>query len=282
MAGAHARVVRRPGRRGGAVVSADIMTVAIEAAREAGHLLLNGYGSGHGIETKHDHSLVTEYDRQSEALIVSKIREAFPRHSVMGEEGSRGGSDAEYCWIIDPLDGTHNFIRQIGHFGVSIGVTRGDEFIAGVIYLPREHEFYAAEKGNGAYCNEKPIRVSGVATLSKCSMCFDSSLRANPPLLTAVLADVSSRVFNLRIFGSSVRTLTYVADGRMDASLEFDDAPWDFAAGVALIQEAGGMATRLDGGQLTPRDHGYIASNGRVHDALISHLATHMGSAPRT
>ncbi len=253
----------------------DHLTTAIDAAREAGAILLEGYGKVEGLQVKADRSLVTRYDQLSEEVVVSRIRSAFPGHRVLAEEGSEGASTGEYCWVVDPLDGTHNFIRQIGHFGVSIGLVRGDEFVAGVIYLPREDELYAAEKGSGAVRNGEAIHVSRVDDISKATLCFDSSIRYDPVLIPAVLSDIGARVFNLRIFGSSVRTLTHLAEGKVDASLEFDDKPWDFAAGAALVLEAGGEMTTLNGAPLSIRDRGYVASNGLVHQSLRECVASH-------
>ncbi len=242
----------------------DVMAVATSVAREAGAVLLECYGGELQIEAKHDKSLVTKVDRESERIIVERIRKEFPEHRILAEEGSIGGSSNEYCWVVDPLDGTHNFIRQLGNFGVSIGIVYGGEYAAGAIYLPLEDALYAAEKGGGAYRNERPIRVSSAKALSQCSLCFDSSIRSDPERITAVMRHIGVRVFNLRMFGSSVRTLTYLAEGKIDAVLEFDDSPWDFAAGMALLREAGGAASELRGGPLTLQSCGYVASNGRV------------------
>lgn len=257
----------------------DIITVAIEAAQEAGRVLLEGYGKVAEIETKADRSLVTQYDRRSEKIIVARIREAFPKHRILAEEGAVGASTGEYCWVIDPLDGTHNFIRQIGHFGVSIGVVLDGEFVAGVINLPREHEFYVAEKGSGAFRNELPIHVSSCSDLKSCSMCFDSSMGDDPAVAASMLAEFSRNIFNFRVFGSSVRTLTYIAEGKIDFSVEFDDHPWDFAAGAALISEAGGSITTFGNKPLPIERHGYIASNTVVHRQVLDIVGTYHSQA---
>ncbi|MBD3241596.1 MAG: inositol monophosphatase, partial [Chitinivibrionales bacterium] len=163
---------------------------------------------------------------------------------------------------------THNFIRGLGNFGVSIGLARGGELVAGVIYMPLENELYRAEMGAGAFRNDTRIHVSGTDTIARCSLCFDSSIRYDPDRITAVLRRVGTRVFNLRMFGSSVRALTYLAEGRVDAAVEFDDRPWDFAAGMALLGEAGGQVHALDGGPLSLDKRGYVASNGLIHKEL--------------
>jgi len=259
----------------------DIMRVAVSAAREAGGVLLEGYGAAKGVRVKPDGSLVTLWDKRVERLVVRRIRGAFPSHGILAEEGSTGGRGSEYCWVIDPLDGTHNFIRGAGHFGVSIGVTRAGEFVAGVVNLPREKELYVAELGSGAWRNGKRIHVSRFRRLDQCSLCFDSSMRYAPDLMSAVMRDLGCRVFNLRMFGSSVRTLTSLAEGAVDAAVEFDDRPWDFAAGVVLIREAGGAVWALDGGRLTTSHRGYVATNGHVQKALWRIVDKHARGARR-
>ncbi len=259
---------------------ADHVAVAAEAAREAGALLLRSYGTDLAVEAKEDNSLVTQIDRQSEGLIVDRLRTSFPGYRILAEEGSVGASSGEYCWIVDPLDGTHNFIRGLGNFGVSIGLARGDELVAGVICMPLEDQLYRAERGAGAYRGDTRIEVSRVDTIDRCSLCFDSSIRYDPDRITATLRRVGTRVFNLRMFGSSVRTLTYLAEGRVDAAVEFDDRPWDFAAGMALLQEAGGRVNALDGGRLSLEKRGYVASNGLIQKELQALVSESLNTAP--
>jgi myo-inositol-1(or 4)-monophosphatase len=146
---------------------ASPLETAVAAAREAGQVLLEGYGTDLAVESKGDSSLVTRVDRESEDLVVSHIRRVFPEHRILAEEGSQGAAASEYCWVIDPLDGTHNYIRQAGEFGVSIGLVQGDEFVVGVIYLPTSDDLYAAERGSGAFHNGERMRVSSLAELSE-------------------------------------------------------------------------------------------------------------------
>ena len=143
------------------------------------------------------------------------------------------------------MDGTHNFIRDINIFGVSIGILCDSEFVAGVIYMPKDDELYVSEKGSGAYKNGNRIRVSKTDNLKECSLSFDSSLRYQPDIMLKVLGELAMESFNVRMLGSSVRVLSYVAEGNLDYSVEFFDQPWDFAGGVCLIEEAGGKITAL-------------------------------------
>jgi myo-inositol-1(or 4)-monophosphatase len=247
----------------------EILTVCTEAAKAAGEFLRTNFGKVNiNIEIKADQSLVTNLDKEAERIIIDKITRKFPNHGIIGEESGQVGTEKEYMWIIDPLDGTHNFIRQINMFGVSIGVVHQGSFVAGVVYLPVFEELYVAEKDSGAYKNNQRINVSGYKDLEECTVSFDSSIRSAPELKLKVLHDLSVKAFNIRMFGSSARQLTYLAEGKLDAIIEFDDHPWDFAAGACILEEAGGKITNLQGGVLTHKDHGFLASNGRVHQQI--------------
>lgn len=249
----------------------DIITVCIEAAKEAGEFLRSNFGKEiASIETKADQSLATNLDKEAERLIVDRIKRKFPAHGIIGEERGRDGGDScDYLWIIDPLDGTHNFIRGISIFGVSIGVVRGDHFIAGVVYHPVSDELYVGEKGNGAYKNQQRIFVSPNKDLQEATINFDSSLKTNRDQKLRVLRDLAAKAFNIRMLGATSRQMTYLAEGKMEAVIDFEDHPWDFAAGACIIEEAGGKLTNIEGGELTYRHHGYIASNGLIHPEIL-------------
>ncbi|OPX29523.1 MAG: hypothetical protein B1H08_03655 [Candidatus Omnitrophica bacterium 4484_171] len=249
-----------------------MINLAIEAAREAGKFLFDNFGKVKEIYTKGDRNLATELDRKAEEMIAGRIKTKYPAHGILGEEKERKELDNEWLWIIDPLDGTHNFIRGIDIFGVSIGIVHNNEFVAGVIYMPKDDELYSAESGSGAYKNSSPIHTSERSSLEDCSISFDSSIRYNPKRTLDVLNRVSVDVFNIRMFGSSVRTLTYVAEGKLDFAIEFHDRPWDFAGGVAIVREAGGRFSDLKGKPPTPKTIGYIASNGIIHSQVLNNF----------
>ncbi len=246
----------------------EIIDVAIEAANDAGKFLLANFGKVSQIESKGDRNFATNLDREAENMIISRIKEEFPDHGIIAEESGSSAVDKDYLWIIDPLDGTHNFMRDINIFGVSIGILYKQEFISGVIYMPQDDELYTAQKGCGAHKNGKRIFVSNTDTLKECSISFDSSIRYSPDIMLKVLGDLASEVFNVRMFGSSARTLAYIAEGKLDFSVEFHDRPWDFAGGVSIIEEAGGKSVDLSGSALTYKTIGYIASNAKVHDKV--------------
>lgn len=250
----------------------DHIAVASEAARIAGEMMKSRFGAFGNVEHKADRTLVTEVDKKSERIIMEALLSAFPDHGILGEEfGERAGSSA-YTWIIDPLDGTHNYIRGIPVYGVSIGLRRGDEIVAGVIYLPTEDLLYCAEKGAGARRNGEPIRVSNCANMDECACTFDSGLRVNTERKVATLRKIASRVFNVRMSGSSARNLTFLAEGTVDMVVEFDDRAWDFAAGFSLVNEAGGRWTNHEGGPFGGDRTAYVATNGLLHSAAVDTL----------
>jgi len=246
----------------------ELLNLAIDSAKEAGKHLLNNFGKINTIESKGDRNLATNLDKEAEKIIIDYIKRKFPEHGVLAEEGGSFNLDKDYIWIIDPLDGTHNFIRNIDIFGVSIGVVYKDEFVIGVIYMPKDDELYFAEKNNGAYKNSKKISVSNKTNLKECSISFDSSIRYSPDIMLSALNRFSKEVFNIRMFGSSARVLSYVAEGKLDFAIEFFDRPWDFAGGVCLIEEAGGRFSNLLGEKITYRTIGYIASNSSAYKTV--------------
>ncbi len=246
-----------------------MVNLAVEVAKEAGNFLLENFGKVKEIQSKGDRNLATEVDRKAEDIIVEKIKKVYPAHGILGEEKERKNLDNEWLWIIDPLDGTHNFIRNIDIFGVSIGLVYKNEFVLGVIYMPKDDEMYVGEKNNGAYKNGKRIYTSEKSILKECSVSFDSSIRYSPGRMLSVLEKVAREVFNIRMFGSSARILSYVAEGKLDFAIEFHDRPWDFAAGVTLIKEAGGQFTDLKGFPPTPKTIGYIASNSAIYPQVL-------------
>ena len=257
----------------------DIVNLGIECAREAGIFLLNNFGKITSIESKGDRNFATNLDKEAENMIIDKIKTKFPQHGILAEESGSRDIEKDYLWIIDPLDGTHNFIRDINIFGVSIGVIYKQKFIAGIIYMPGEDELYVGEKRNGSYKNDKKIQVSSVSELKDCSISFDSSIRYSPAVMLDTLGSLAREVFNVRMFGSSVRVLSYIAEGKLDFAVEFHDRPWDFAGGVCIIEEAHGKLISLNDTPLTYKTIGYIASNAKIHDSVkkivFSHLKNH-------
>lgn len=252
-----------------------MLDLAIAAAREAGALLRERSGKAEHIERKagEETNLVTELDRRSEAIIIRMIRERYPDHEVLAEESGRNTHTSEYRWIIDPIDGTTNFAQGLPIFAVSIGLEKNGVIVAGVVYDPTRDEMFTAEKGKGAFLNGRAIRVSTTSRLIDSTLAtgfpYDiRSNRGNVAHFTNFLYEARA----LRRLGSAAIDLCYVACGRLDGYWELSLNPWDMAAGVLLVEEAGGRFTDLEGGPGTIYGKTLLTSNGRIHDAMVEIL----------
>lgn len=242
--------------------------LAIKAAKEAGKILKVHFGRTIQVRSKGERSLVTDIDLKAEEKIVDLIKKNYPEDNILSEETGYQTFDSDFKWIIDPLDGTHNYIRGMENFGTSIALAYKNQVILGVIYLPMSDELYFAEKGKGAFLNQRKINVSR-RVLDQTTMIYDSTIRLNKGPMLKYLDKLVDEVFNIRMFGSTVRGLTYVAEAKADLEVEYNDKPWDFAAGLLLVEEAGGKATDLKGKKWTLHSKGYIASNGRIHSQVL-------------
>ena len=251
---------------------------AAEIAREAGALLKGFYERGVATEYKGDVDLVTEADRASEALILSRLKTEFPGHGVYGEEGTREALDAEFRWYVDPLDGTTNFAHGFPVFCVVLGCERrvlelaaeaDGEMVAGVIYDPLRDEMFLAEKGKGATLNGRPIAVSKTLKLQEALTAtgFPSHKRHRSPNVH-FYQEITLRSHGVRRAGSAALDLAYVACGRLDGFWEFNLNPWDTSAGVLLVAEAGGRVTHFDGGDFTLDSRETLATNGLIAGEL--------------
>ena len=241
--------------------------LAIAAAKEAGKILLENFGKIKRVDSKGVRDLVSNVDIASEKRIIELIKAQYPDHSILCEESEGDITDSDYKWIVDPLDGTHNYVYGISTYGISIALEYKGELIMGVINLPRSGEIYWAEKGKGAYCNGERIRVSN-RTMEETMVIFDSTLHPDAAR-TDFLSTLVNETFGLRISGSAVWNLTRVATGAADLIVEYGDMPWDFAAGGLMVEEAGGKLTTLDGDKWSPYIQGYLASNGKIHDEVM-------------
>ena len=248
----------------------DLLTPMQELAREAGSLLLSYFGKV-AIEYKGDVDLVTEADRRSEELIVGRIRKQWPQHDVMGEEGSRRETGSDFRWYVDPLDGTTNFAHGYPVFCISIALEHKGERIAGVIYDPTRDEMFAAEKGSGAVLNGRPIQVSRTRRLAESLVAtgFPSHKRHKNPNIH-FYHQITLRSHGVRRAGSAALDLCCVSCGRYDAFWEFNLNPWDTAAGVLLVEEAGGEVTNFTGGPFQISSREVMATNSQVHQELLA------------
>jgi myo-inositol-1(or 4)-monophosphatase len=250
--------------------SQDLISPMQSIGREAGALLMDFFHQQVKIEYKGDADLVTVADRKSEALILERIRKQFPTHDVMGEEGTRIESGSDYKWYVDPLDGTTNFAHGFPVFCVSLAVEYRGRRVAGVIYDPTRDEMFAAELGKGALLNGQPIHVSATSRLAECLVGtgFPSQKRHKSPNIY-FYHQLTLRTHGVRRAGSAALDLCNVACGRFDGFWEFNLNPWDTAAGVLIVEEAGGRVTNFSGGPFRLDSRETLASNGLVHDALI-------------
>jgi myo-inositol-1(or 4)-monophosphatase len=240
-------------------------------AREAGALLMSYFDRHIKIEYKGEVDLVTAADRASEKLIVERLKEKWPEHGIVGEEGTRSHTGAEFRWFVDPLDGTTNFAHGYPVFCVSIALARqDDELEVGVLYDPTRDEMFSAERGSGATLNGRAIDVSQTTRLAEAILGtgFPSHKRHKNPNIY-FYHQITLRSHGVRRAGSAALDLANVAAGRYDGFWEFNLNPWDTAAGVLIVQEAGGKVTRFDGTPFRLDSREVLASNGLIHDEVV-------------
>jgi myo-inositol-1(or 4)-monophosphatase len=242
-----------------------------EIAREAGALLMEFFHRRVKIEYKGEADLVTEADRSSEKLILQRIRAYWPHHEVIGEEGARIETGSDYRWYVDPLDGTTNFAHGFPVFCVSLGLAFRGKRKAGVLYDPTRDELFAAELGKGAYLNRQKIEVSKTAKLAQSLVAtgFPSHKRHKNPNIY-FYHQLTLRTHGLRRAGSAALDLACVASGRFDGFWEFNLNAWDTAAGILIVEEAGGKVTGFQGQPLEITDRDVMASNGLIHAELVN------------
>ncbi|OGI68386.1 hypothetical protein A2738_00665 [Candidatus Nomurabacteria bacterium RIFCSPHIGHO2_01_FULL_42_15] len=249
------------------------LETAILAALEAGKVLEKYFETEILKDFKEDKSIVTLADKESEEIIKKIIFGAFPEHSILGEEtGMNGerGKESEYVWHVDPVDGTRNFANGIPLFAVSIALERKGEIIVGVVYNPATHSLFYAEKGSGAYLNDNKIFVSKDNT--------DHAIVTVSPgkerhIILELYHDLPKVVRSVRNLGATALELAYVARGGLEANIQLGrNVSYDFAAGVFLVQEAGGKITNLDGSSWKFPENHLIASNGVFHDMLVDEV----------
>ncbi len=248
----------------------SFVETAVEIAREAGDLLSTYFERRVAVESKGEHDIVTEADRASEKLVVSRLRSAFPSHDIVAEEGGGHTNGSEYRWYVDPLDGTTNFAHSFPIFNVTLALERGEELIAGVILDPTRKEVFAAERGSGATLNGQPIRVSSVDRLEQTLVATGfPSRKRHKNINVHFYHQLGMRTHGVRRAGAAALDLAYVACGRLDAFWEFKLQPWDMAAGILIVEEAGGVCSDMKGELRSLRGPHLLADNGLVHRSII-------------
>ncbi len=248
---------------------ASYLETCIEIAREAGAVLAQYFDRNIGFEYKGSHDLITAADRASEALVIERLRAHYPSHAIVGEEsGSHEGSSG-YCWYVDPLDGTTNFAHGFPFFNVTLALEYEGELIAGVIFDPIRQELFAAEHGGGAYLNNRRISVSAVKKMEESLLATGfPSWRRHRDINVHFFHQAAMVSHGVRRAGAAAIDLAYVACGRMDAYWEFGLNPWDVAAGILIVNEAGGRVTDMRGVPNRLGKPHILASNGAIHDQI--------------
>ncbi len=255
-----------------------MLDVAIQAAREAGKYLKYNIGKVKTVEVKEGEvrNLVSDIDKGSERMIIETIRRHFPSHAILAEEGGGSQTGSEYTWVIDPLDGTTNYLHGVPIYCVTIGLMHKGELIAGAIYDLNRDELFTAEKGSGAFLNGKKLNVSGVDSLigSVLVTGFPYDIATNPGNAVQHFVYFLMEAQGIRRLGSAALDLSYVAAGRLDGFWEGRLNPWDMAAGVLLVTEAGGTVTDFSGRPIDIFKKEVLASNGLIHNAMLRGLSS--------
>jgi len=254
-----------------------VLQIAEATARAAGVLLMDGFGREKEIRTKSSAvDFVTQFDLAAEALIMERLREAFPDHGFVGEEGTDEAGTQPYVWYIDPLDGTNNFSHGFPVFCVSLALYEGRRPLAGVVFDPTRDECFTAAADRGAFLarpgERVRLRVSEATSLDRSLLATGFPYDAHTSSLDngAYVARFVKHAFGLRRAGSAALDMAYVAAGRLDGYWEFKVSPWDVAAGVLLVREAGGTVTLIDNPPADGNKLHILASNGRIHEAMLS------------
>lgn len=259
-----------------------LLNVTVKAALAAGKSLIRDFGEVENLQVtkKGTKDFVTNADLKAEQILIEQLSKARPDFGMITEESGKLGDDkAEFKWVIDPLDGTTNFMHGVPHFAVSVGVQqetdKGSKIVAGAIYSPIYNELYWAEKGSGAYMNNKRIRVSGREKMMDSYVGIGAfghgKYRPREPkkLFVDCLLDISKAASSIRCKGSAAMDLAYVACGKYDGFIDFKIKRWDMAGGAIIVEEAGGRVTDSNGEDNYLSDGDIIATNFHIHDAML-------------
>lgn len=261
-----------------------MLNIAVRAARKAGNLIAKFYETPDAVEAsrKGDNDFVTNVDREAEHLIIEVIRKAYPQHTIISEEcGELAGEDSDVQWIIDPLDGTTNFIKRLPHFCVSIAVRVKGRTEVAVVYDPMRNELFTSTRGQGAQLNGYRLRGSNSKDLSGTILAtgFPFKLKQHSATYINIVGKLFTQCADFRRTGSAALDLAYVASARVDGFFEIGLKPWDFAAGELLVRESGGIVTDFVGGHNSYVSGNVVAGNPRVVKALLSTIRDELSDA---
>ena len=250
------------------LTSNEELASAIDAAREAGEILQENFGKKYRVIRKSPKEMVSAVDMHAQKAILNILEPRFPNHGIITEEKTPDADKNGKNWIIDPLDGTHNYIAGLPFSGVSIGLAHGNDFELGVILFPMEDRLYYAVKGKGAYFNHERIFVSKNTELSKAMIAFDNQFHLNEHSFD-YYKRLTERAFTTRILGTATNDVCMIAERRIDGRIWVNTKICDIAAGVVILTEAGGQITNFDSSPCTLDSKQVVASNGRIHNELL-------------
>ena len=260
-------------------ITSEFLSFAISAVREAGETQRGAFRGSYGVHKKGVIDLVTDVDLAIERHFRERVAATFPDHVVLGEEyGAPSDPDAASpCWIFDPIDGTTNFAHGVPIFCASLALEIDGVLRVGAVYDPNRDELFAAERGQGAWLNGEPLRVSSTSNLKDALLVtgFPYSVQVDGDDLLALFARFITESRAVRRLGSAAIDVCYVAAGRMDGFWEEGLGAWDIAAGALILEEAGGRITDLDGAPFVLRSGRLLASNGHLHEAMLTTIADH-------
>lgn len=247
--------------------------IAKQAVKEAGALLMDNFERVGNMSFKGKSDIVTELDLRSNELIHSKLALNFPDHSILSEETGLENHDSKYTWIVDPIDGTINYYFGCPPFRVGVCLLEDKQPILTAVYNPIKGQLYFAARGQGATVNDEPIKVNENADLTKAIVMTHLSSKHEARVKTiAALDRIFSRAMHMRMFGSGLAALSYIAAGKFDVFFNVKTYPWDILPGALLIQEAGGTVTDIHGGPITHESTSILASNGKIHAEMLELL----------
>jgi myo-inositol-1(or 4)-monophosphatase len=248
-------------------------SLMIKAAKDAGKVILENYENIGKLKFKSPRSIVTKVDILSEKAIVDRIKKEYPLHNILAEEKSSRNNGSRFTWIIDPIDGTTNFVSKIRDFAVSIALAEDDEIMMGIVYNPVTRDMYFAEKYNGAFKNGVKLHVSKKTKFDESILAYSlpSDIKISRKALS-IISKTFGTFRGVRNNGSAALTICYIADRQFDIYFTLHIKPWDAAAAKLVLEEAGGKATNLKGKMWQPGDDNIVATNGALHNRFIKLL----------
>ena len=258
-------------------LSSANINVMVKVCRKAAKILIRDFGEIENLQVsvKGPGNFVTASDKKVEKIIIEELQKARPTYSILSEEIGEINNDKSFKWIIDPIDGTANFLHGIPHFAISIGLEHDGEIISGIIYDPIKDEMFVAEKGNGAYVNNKRMRVSSRSKLENCIICTGGPKKDSKDRESTLeeYKKFSSRVFiPIRKLGSASLDMAYVAAGRCDGYWQKDLNYWDIAAGIVLVKESGGFVSDFNGNNQYIKNKTILVTNSKINKEMMEVL----------